>query len=166
MPLWVSDHVVALANSDTTLYTSWGLLHVDVFDQLEFSSERHDLWGLQTDDEDALRDEGEEALRLQRQAAEALQAEDFEQVSEPETSDEEEEDDGIETLGKMAANGVSSPPHSQGPCSLRWLQSVQQFNLIELAWTESPLNGKCISLLICFLLSSESAVMLACHSVI
>lgn len=63
---------------------------------------------LQTDDEEALKDEGEEALRLQRQAAEALQAEDFEQVSEPDTSDNEEEDDRIETLGKMAASGVST----------------------------------------------------------
>ena len=63
---------------------------------------------LQTDDEEALKDEGEEALRMQRQAAEALQAEDFEQVSEPDTSEDEEEDNGIETLGKLAASGVST----------------------------------------------------------
>ena len=70
----------------------------------------------QTDDEEALKDEGEEALRLQRAAAEALHAEDFEQVSEPETSEDEDEDDGIETLGNMAAAGVSpaAPSRTSG----------------------------------------------------
>lgn len=63
---------------------------------------------MQTDDEEALKDEGEEALRLQRQAAEVMRPEDFEQVSEPGSSDEEQEAERIDTLGNRAAAGVSS----------------------------------------------------------
>ncbi|KAK9904141.1 hypothetical protein WJX75_005357 [Coccomyxa subellipsoidea] len=87
----------------------------DLEDQDEEDDEDGALWGAkkrayydadeQTDDEEALKDEGEEALRLQRAAAEALHAEDFEEVSEPETSEDEDEDVGIETLGNMAAAG-------------------------------------------------------------
>ena len=59
---------------------------------------------LQSDDEEAAKEEEAEALRLQRKEAEALRPEDFEQPSEPES---EEEAEGAEeeagTLGAAAA---------------------------------------------------------------
>ena len=63
---------------------------------------------LQSDDEEAAKEEEAEALRLQRKEAEALRPEDFGQPSEPE-SEEEAEDDVEEagTLGAAAARVAS-----------------------------------------------------------
>ena len=60
----------------------------------------------QADDEEALADEGAEALRLQRQAAEALRPEDFGvDGAEEGTTDEDEgvAEGAAETLGQAAA---------------------------------------------------------------
>jgi len=71
---------------------------------------------LQSDNEDALKDEGEEALRLQRQAAEALRPEDFEQGSEPDSSEDEDEAQAA-TLGAAAARVGSTSSLFRKPLS-------------------------------------------------
>ncbi|KAK9829724.1 hypothetical protein WJX72_007528 [[Myrmecia] bisecta] len=53
-----------------------------------------------TDDEEALDEEGEEARRLQREAAQALQPEDYEQDSQTSSSGEDDDEEG--TLGQVA----------------------------------------------------------------
>lgn len=78
-----------------------------------YDADAKDLEG--SDDEDALRDEEEEAIRLQREAASGLLPADFGEESEEDDSDDESSDDedgadGQRTLGDMAAATVEAVP--------------------------------------------------------